>query len=389
MPIKGISDARRLHRLAKIRLGEKQISKKTGAAYPAKLDHFNFKDCPELAALYGENCKEIDIMIPNEDPEVFFPQNRMAYRKTGLFCKGDGECKDNPGVATRVQVGLSDGDKQSRTVPKGQPLDPQGHAYLKEQKLDVATGMMFDLPCLGEDCPFSLNKMCKPIGRFLFMVPKAPRIGVYEISTTSYNTIVELNSAIAKPDESGMGAGYLRGITGRVSMIPLKLKLVPKETKVPRTGQPTTIYHLVLEFAGTLASLMEYRSVPQIGMDRMPHRAEIEREVPEDLVSHGGEDLEAQVGSAAPSEEPHEGKPAGQDAPVGQEEYVPGEDAGEIEGPGLGTSPGAQESREVQGELMPPPVKPAASAPARPAPPAKPAPAAPAGPKKPSRQLFR
>ena len=382
--IKGISEARRLHRLAKIRLGEKLISKKTGAAYPAKTDHFNFKDCPELAAIYGENCKEIDIIIPNEDPEVFFPQNRMAYRKTGLFCKGDGECKDNPGVATRVYVGLSDGDKQSRTVPKGQPLDPQGSTYLKEQKLDVAVGMMFDLPCLGEDCPFSLNKMCKPIGRFLFMVPKAPRIGVYEISTTSYNTIVELNSAIAKPDEQGMGAGYLRGITGRVSMIPLKLKLVPKETKVPKTGQPTTIYHLVIEFAGTLANLMEYRNVPQIGMDRMPHRAEIEREVPEDLVPNGGEDLEAQVGSATP---PVEHEPAGKDAPIGQEEapYVPGEDAGEIEGPGLGTPPGAQASREVQGELLPP-AKPAAP-PARQAQTTKPA--APAGPKKPSRQLFK
>jgi hypothetical protein len=181
-----------------------------------------------------------------------------------------------------------------------------------------------------------------------------------------------------------MGAGYLRGITGRVSMIPLKLKLVPKETKVPKTGVPTVIYYLVLEYAGTLASLMEYRSVPQIGMDRMPHRAEIEREVPEDLVPHGGEDLEAQVGSAAPAE-PHEGKPAAQDAPQGQEEpYVPGEDAGET---GLGTPPGVQQSREVQGELLPPPTKPAAAAPARSAPPVKPA--APAGPKKPSRQLFR
>jgi hypothetical protein len=172
-------------------------------------------------------------------------------------------------------------------------------------------------------------------------------------------------------------------------MIPLKLRLVPKDAKIPKTGQATKIYYLVLEYAGTFESLAQYRGLPEIGMDRLPSKAEIEQHVPEDLVPHGGEDLEAQVGSAAPSEEPHEGKPAAKDAPVGQDEYVPGEDASEIEGPGLGTPPGAQESREVQGELMPPPVKPAASAPARPAPPAKPAPAAPAGPKKPSRQLFR
>ena len=167
-------------------------------------------------------------------------------------------------------------------------------------------------------------------------------------------------------------------------MIPLKLRLVPKDAKIPKTGQATKIYYLVLEYAGTFESLTQYRGLPEIGMDRLPSRAEIEQHVPEDLVPHGGEDLEAQVGSATP---PVEHEPAGKDAPVGQEEapYVPGEDSGEIEGPGLGTPPGAQASREVQGELLPP-AKPAAP-PARQAQPAKPV--APAGPKKPSRQLFR
>jgi hypothetical protein len=385
--IKGLSEVRRLHRLGRIRLGEK-AKNAAGVEYPKKLDHYNFADCPELSKLYGDNCKEIDIMIPNERVDVCFPQDRKAYRKSSLFCKGDGECKDNPGVATRVNVGINreveffkDGKKckgvMSKTVPLGQALDPQGSAYIKEHNLQVADNMMFEMPCLGEDCPFSLNKMCKPIGRFMFLIPKAPRIGVYEISTTSFNSIVELNSMIET----------VRGIAHRISMIPLKLRLVPKDAKIPKTGQATKIYYLVLEYAGTFESLTQYRGLPEIGMDRLPSKAEIEQHVPEDLVPHGGEDLEAQVGSSAPAE-PHEAKAAAEDAPQGQEEpYVPGEDAGEIEGPGLGTPPGVQQSREVQGELLPPPTKPAATAPARPAPPVKPA--APAGPKKPSRQLFR
>ena len=51
--IKGLSEVRRLHRLGRIRLGEK-AKNAAGVEYPKKLDHYNFADCPELSKLYGE-----------------------------------------------------------------------------------------------------------------------------------------------------------------------------------------------------------------------------------------------------------------------------------------------------------------------------------------------
>ena len=278
MPIKGISNQRRMRRLGKVRLGEKKINDK-GKEYPSALDHFNFEDAPELLAIYGPNCKTIDVMIPNENVDAFFPQERKCYRTSGLFCRGDGE------TATRVHVGLSDGDKNAKAVPKGQPLDPAGAEFIKEQGLKLDVGDMFDMPCLGEDCPFTEKKLCKPIGRFMFMVPKAQRVGVFEISTTSYNSIIEINSAI----------DTIRVIAGRISMIPLKLSLVPKETKVPKTTMKKTIHHLVMEFAGTIADLSQYRNAKQIPMEQLPTRHELEQHIPEDLIPKQGGAMDAEL----------------------------------------------------------------------------------------------
>jgi len=275
MPIKGISEVRRMRRIGKVRLGEKKTNA-AGKEYPTALDHFNFVDAPELLAMYGKDCKEIDIIIPNENVDAFFPQERKCYRTSGLFCRGDGE------TATRVNVGLSDGDKNAKAVPKGQPLDPEGMEFIKAQGLNIVAGDMFDMPCLGEKCHFTERKFCKPIGRFLFMVPKTPRIGIYEISTTSYNSIVELNSAI----------DTIRAIAGRISMIPLKLRLVPKETKVPKTAMKKTIFHLVMEYHGSIESLSKFRDAKQIPMEQLPARHELEQHIPNDLMPMGGEKLD-------------------------------------------------------------------------------------------------
>lgn len=310
MPIKGISEKRRMRRLGKIRLGKKEVNKSGNGDHPVALDHFNFEDAPELVAIFGNNCKEIEVILPNENVDAFFPQERKAYRTSGLFCRGDGE------VATRVNVGISDGDKNSKKVPKGQPLDPEGASFIKEQGLMLAVGDMFDMPCKGEDCPFTVQKFCKPIGRFLFIIPKAPRVGVYEISTTSFNSIVELNSSI----------DTVRGIAGRISMIPLKLKLVPKETTVPKTTMKKTIYHLVLEFAGTFESLSAYRNVKEIPLSELPSRLELDREVPGDLVKQAGRALEEELGPApdvdqypGPDPEPEPAPPV----PVREAEVMP------------------------------------------------------------------
>lgn len=284
MPIKGISEKRRLRRLGRIRLGKKEPNASGRGDHPVALDHFNFEDAPELIALFGNNCKEIDVILPNEKVDAFFPQERKAYRTSGLFCRGDGE------NATRINVGISDG-KNSNKVPVGKELDPEGARFIREQGLQVQVGEMFDMPCLGEECPFTLQKFCKPIGRFLFIVPSAPRVGVYEISTTSYNSIVELNSSI----------DTILGIAGRISMIPLKLRLVPKDTNVPKTTMKKVIYHLVLEYAGTFAALAQYKNVKEIPLDSLPTRRELDLEIPDDLVRKAGAALEEEIGPSKPA----------------------------------------------------------------------------------------
>lgn len=280
--IKGISEVRRLPRLGVIRLGEKVVAQ-SGKSYPRALDYFNLKDAPDVAKAFGEKPRELEVMIPHEDPAVFFSQYRKAYRTSGLFCKGDGE------KANRIRLGISDGVKTR--VPAGQPWDPDGEKFLKDNNLggSVKIGARFELPCLGEICPFTLQKLCRPLGQLLVLIPKAQGFGCYQISTTSFNSMVDLNSYIEA----------VRAAAGRVSMIPLVLKLVPK--KVTVEGKAKTILHMKLEYRGTVAELVKYRDAKYISADILPA---IEHEIPDDLYPHAGADLDKHLDGAPVEEVP-------------------------------------------------------------------------------------
>lgn len=281
MPIKGIEEIRRLPRVGVIRLGEKRKNA-SGKEYPAKLDYFNLKDAPGVAEVFGEKPREIEIMLPHENRDVFFPQARKAYGTSGLFCAGDGE------KASRVRLGASDGE--GTKVAKGQLIDPEGESFVAKNHPDTKIGQRFEMPCLGENCPYTQKKFCRPIGQFLFLIPRVPTFGCYQISTTSFNSMVELNSYIEA----------IRAAAGRISMIPLTLALVPKKTNIPGTRTSTTIFHLKLEYRRPLSELVRYRDVKYIAADLLP---EIGHETPEDLYPHGGAALEEEIGGALPPEE--------------------------------------------------------------------------------------
>ena len=291
--IDGISSVRRLPRLGVIRLGEKATTD-GGKEYPKKLEYFNLKDAPGVAAVFGAKPKSIEIMLPHEDPEVFFPQWRKAYGKSsGLFCKGDGK------IASRVRFGIADGkprfDGDTKPPAKGHMFDPDGEKFIKENGLQVAVGARYDLPCLAGECPFTKSKTCKPMAQFMFLMPSVPGVGVFQISTTSFNSMVDLNSYIE----------IVRGIAGRVSMIPLKLSLVPK--KVTVNGKSTGIFHLKLEYAGKMTELIKYRDAKYLAADLLP---QIEHEIPEDLVPHGGAALDKKLEGADKIAGPEETKDA-------------------------------------------------------------------------------
>lgn len=208
--IKRISEIRRLPRLGKIRLGEKEISQKTGREYPKALDYFNCP--PEVQAVYGPEPRELDVVLPvqgetlAETIEKIFPQWLKRYGSSkGLICKGDGE--------TAVMMGED--------------------------------GQMYEIDCNPDECEAYQKKHCRRVASLQFMLPKVPGFGVYQIDTTSFHSIVNLNSCME----------MLWGICGRIAGIPLVLKLEPKEVTVD--GSKKVVHVLSLTSRLTLGELQK------------------------------------------------------------------------------------------------------------------------------------
>lgn len=280
MGIPGYTDVVRLPRLGIIRLGEKAVSQ-SGKEYPRALDHFNLKDAPAVAKVYGDAPKELDVMLPVEDVGKFFDQALRSYGKSsGLFCMSR-----DAQTATRVRLGVSDGKGK---LPAGQAFDPQGEAYLKSTGEDVDVGDMYEIPCGFHDCPFYEKKHCKVTARLLILLPKVEGFGCWQVTTSSWHGMVAIQSYIAA----------IRGAVGRVSMIPLKLRLNPQE--VQAEGKKKTVYTMSVVYEGTLPSLLNYANkLPRLPAPELPKMDP--RDVPDDLYAHGGAALDAELGKELPA----------------------------------------------------------------------------------------
>ena len=192
MPIEGLSDRRRLPRLGIIRLGLKAKNAK-GVEYPKEMDYFVCP--PEVQKVYGEKPKELDVMIPCENIESCFPQYYKMYGSTfGLKCRGNGK------IATRI--------------------NPETHE-------------LEDVSCV--DCE-NKDTACKPRGQLMVILPKINLAGIYQITTSSVNSIIDVNS----------GIDYVRDPSrvGRIAMVPLLLRRESMETH--HEGQKQTHFTLKL-----------------------------------------------------------------------------------------------------------------------------------------------
>lgn len=197
MPIKNLEKVRRLPRQGKIRLGFMKVSPKSKKEYPSEAGYFLIDPSgegaeetkAEFARLYGPEPRSIDIMFPVNDPEVFFSQWYKIYKKYGkgsiLICKGDGE----------TAIRLKDGEG------------------------------MVDQPCKGDDCEDYICKNCRRVASLQVLLPKMPGIGVWQINTTSRNSIINLNSSV----------DYVTALCGRAAMIPLTLKLIKEDVQMPNS----------------------------------------------------------------------------------------------------------------------------------------------------------
>jgi len=235
-PIKGISEIVRLPRQGKIRLGTKE--EVDGCSYPSPTDHFVCPD--EVKKVFGEKPKELRIMFPTEDSEQWASQYLRCYSENGnLLCRGDGET----------------------ALAKVQTLTGEAGSA------DETTSKLLEMPCNPDRCPCHQQGYCRRVMNLQFLLPDCPGFGVYQLDTSSYHSMKNINSTIA----------FLRGICQRVSMIPLSLKLV--EQVVQPEGFDKIAYVLSLTCPYSLAEIQRYAQVP-------PGRALLpppDSEAPDDL----------------------------------------------------------------------------------------------------------
>jgi hypothetical protein len=218
MPIKGLTQVRRLPRLGKIKMGIK-VKTTLGVEYPQKTDYFVVP--PEVADVYGDRPKALDIIIPVEDEDKWAPQYYKLYSKTqGLVCRGDG-CS-----ASRL-VDTTTGDRARHTTIEAKRKDwlCEGHKCL-----DYRTG-----------------DGCKEVMSLQFILYKVPGMGIWQINTSSINSIININSC----------ADYIRAMFGKISWIPLQLTVEPKAVQNPESGKRQTVYVLNLRNNMTLLGMVE------------------------------------------------------------------------------------------------------------------------------------
>jgi len=258
MPIKNLTETRRLPRLGKIHLGIKKVSQKTNKEYPSATDYFVVP--PEIAGVVGEKPTELPILFPVEDEEKFASQYYRSYSMSrGLVCRGDGE-------TCRRMVDAHTGEMANRD----------------------STDILWkdELPCEGQNCPY-YGKQCKEVMNLQFLLPTVEGLGIWQIDTSSINSIKNINSTVE----------LIRGVYGRIAMIPLLLTLEPIEVVNPDDGKKKTVRVLNLRIKETILALMERTAKPVRDM-LLP--APLDTEAPEDMETANGVELPASDEGPAP-----------------------------------------------------------------------------------------
>lgn len=229
--VKGVSDQRRLPRAGIIHLGIKKVTS-TGKEYPSETDYFVAP--PEVQRVFGDKPKSLTIRFPVDEPRVIFPQSLIYYGKSkGKKCTGDKE------VAYR-----------HKDICAGDCLNHNTDELWHERAC----------PCEKLRSDKNPKGECTLRGHLLFMLTDVTMGGVYQCSTGSYNSIVDINSGIAYVQELIMLA--TEGASKRFAMLPLTLERVPRKTGGGESGVQQTHYTLKLTCNLTLEQLAEFRKDP-------------------------------------------------------------------------------------------------------------------------------
>jgi hypothetical protein len=187
--------------------------------HPTKLDHFVFlrkkksanrvewEADSELTRHYGEQCRELHVMLIHDDIENVFPSSYAWWTAIERKCCGDGI------TATR----------RTAENPGGQPWTT-----------------------CGSGCPELAKGQCKPGGDLRFVLADFPRLGsVCRIHTCSYRSIRQIHSALQEIQT--FTGGRLAGITAKLTVRPEEATYFDRKEKRKKTS---SIWALSLEVEG-------------------------------------------------------------------------------------------------------------------------------------------
>jgi hypothetical protein len=187
--------------------------------HPTKLDHFVFlrkkktankvewETDSDLTQHYGEQCRELHIILIDDDIENVFPSSYAWWTATERKCWGDGAS------ATR----------RTAEKPGGQPW-----------------------PQCGNGCSELASGLCKPSGDLRFVLADFPRLGsVCRIHTCSYRSIRQIHSALQEIQT--FTGGRLAGITAKLTVRPEEATYFDRKEKRKKTA---SIWALSLEVEG-------------------------------------------------------------------------------------------------------------------------------------------
>jgi hypothetical protein len=199
--VKDISDRRRMPRKGKIRGGVKVRNK---GGLTDKCQHKENETCmycthpvetsyfvcpPEVRQIYGDRPTELHVMLPSNNQAEVFPQRYCLYgHSRGPICVGNGVEASRKGENGEIEL--------------------------------------VSCPCEKLQTNDNPNGECMLRGTLSIIIPKISSGAVYQIETTSYNSIVDINSGMQ------MIADMMEQLTGerRFAMVPAILKRGPRIT---------------------------------------------------------------------------------------------------------------------------------------------------------------
>jgi hypothetical protein len=235
--------------------------------------------CPrKVQEVYGEKPKELKIMFPTEDENQWASQFYRCYSQTrGLICKGDGE------TATAL-------------------IDEKTGALATH---DTKNAVLREMPCDPEHCPY-YGKHCRMVMNLQFLLPDVPGLGIWQLDTSSYWSITNINSYIK----------FIKGICGRVSLIPLTLALVPQQ--VQPNGRKKMVYTLSLRAEFRLSEALRFASLPpREALLPTPDAEAPEDLFPEKVLNEAKEEMIDEQETAEKESKPHpEGEISNEKEPV-------------------------------------------------------------------------